>query len=116
MTNNPTHLQIATRIQLLIEQWLGESFNVDHMLRDPAEAREVLFVCQASNNPELIRLARQFTALGRPMPVLTSVVPAGAVPTAARRASPDRQAARERAGWLSRPKWLRREPPASLRS
>jgi hypothetical protein len=72
-----THLQIAARMRTVIEQWLGDAFDIDRMLVDADEAREVLFVCQASNHPELVRLARQWVALGKvpALPTLQSAVP-----------------------------------------
>ncbi len=53
-------LRIAARIHFLLKRDLGEGINVAAMLSDEHEAREVLFVCQASGNAELVSLARQF--------------------------------------------------------
>jgi hypothetical protein len=78
---NATHLQIAARMQVLLDEWLGEPFDVARMLADEHEQREVLFVCQASNHPELMLLARQFVAAGRPMPAIAA--PAATVPSIA---------------------------------
>jgi hypothetical protein len=58
--STPVQLRIAARIHFLLKRDLGEGINVATMLNDSKEAREVLFVCQASGNPELVSLARQF--------------------------------------------------------
>ncbi len=67
-----THIQIAARMRTLIEGWLGDAFDIDLMLADANEAREILFVCQASNQPELVRLAKQWMELG---PVVAARAP-----------------------------------------
>jgi hypothetical protein len=58
--STPSELRIATRIHFGLKQWLGEGIDVEVMLRQPEEAREILFVCQASGNAELESLARQW--------------------------------------------------------
>jgi hypothetical protein len=58
--STPSELRIATRIHFGLKQWLGEGIDVEVMLRQPDEAREILFVCQASGQPELESLARQW--------------------------------------------------------
>ncbi|SHM28896.1 hypothetical protein [Rhizobacter sp. OV335] len=58
--STPSELRIATRIHFGLKQWLGEGIDVEVMLRQPDEAREILFVCQASGNAELESLARQW--------------------------------------------------------
>jgi hypothetical protein len=58
--STPAELRIATRIHFGLKQWLGEGIDVEVMLRQPDEAREILFVCQASGNAELQSLARQW--------------------------------------------------------
>ncbi len=63
---NPVQLQIAARIHIAFKQALGEGFDVMAMLKEPDEAREVLFVCQAFGNAELMSLARKFVAAGKP--------------------------------------------------
>lgn len=63
--SNPVQLRIAARIHFLLKRDLGEGINVSAMLADPNEAREVLFVCQASGNRELVSLARQFVQAGK---------------------------------------------------
>ena len=63
--STPVQLRIATRIHFILKRDLGEGINVAAMLSDANEAREVLFVCQASGNPELVSLARQFINAGK---------------------------------------------------
>jgi hypothetical protein len=60
LVSNPVQLRIAARIHFILKRDLGEGINVSAMLSDAVEAREVLFVCQASGNRELVSLARQF--------------------------------------------------------
>jgi hypothetical protein len=63
--STPVQLRIATRIHFILKRDLGEGINVAAMLSDAGEAREVLFVCQASGNPELVSLARQYVNAGK---------------------------------------------------
>jgi hypothetical protein len=63
--STPVQLRIAARIHFILKRDLGEGINVAAMLSDANEAREVLFVCQASGNPELVSLARQFVNAGK---------------------------------------------------
>ena len=58
--SSPAQLRIAARIHYALKGLLGEGIDVAAMLNDPAEAREVLYVCQASGNAELVALANQF--------------------------------------------------------
>jgi len=58
--STPAQLRIAARIHYALKGLLGEGIDVAAMLNDPAEAREVLYVCQASGNAELVTLANQF--------------------------------------------------------
>ena len=62
--STPAQLRIAARIHYALKGVLGEGINVSAMLNDPDEAREVLCVCQASGNAELVALANQFFAAG----------------------------------------------------
>lgn len=87
--STPAELRIATRIHFGLKQWLGEGIDVEVMLRQPEEAREILFVCQASGQPELESLARQW-AVARPEAKKASrprVVPDRPVPTSPPKAS-----------------------------
>lgn len=64
MDQNNTRLRIANRIHLGLLRHLGEGIDVATMLRNEAEAREVLWVCQASGDNELIALSRQYERAG----------------------------------------------------
>lgn len=63
--STPAQLRIAARIHFVLKHDLGEGIDVAAMLNDPQEAREVLFVCQASGNAELVALGRQFVNAGK---------------------------------------------------
>ena len=58
--NANTRLQIATRIHFALLRHLGEGIDLGAMLKRPSEAREVLWVCEASGDAELVALARQY--------------------------------------------------------
>ena len=58
--SSPAQLRIAARIHYALKGMLGEGIDVAAMLNDPSEAREILYVCQASGNAELVALANQF--------------------------------------------------------
>jgi hypothetical protein len=62
-TNN-TRLRIATRIHFALLRHLGEGIDVGTMLKNDAEAREVLWVCEACGDAELLALARQYVRAG----------------------------------------------------
>jgi hypothetical protein len=53
-------LRTATRIHYLLVRYLGDGIDVRGMLRRDDYAREVLLVCEASDDPELHALARQY--------------------------------------------------------
>jgi hypothetical protein len=59
-----TRLRIATRIHFALMHRLGEGIDVGAMLKHEAHAREVLWVCEALGDPELLALARQFIRVG----------------------------------------------------
>lgn len=60
-TDTSTQLRLATRIHFALLRRYGEAVEVDAFLNDDAEAREALWVCQASGDAELAALARQFS-------------------------------------------------------
>lgn len=117
--STPAELRIATRIHFGLKQWLGEGIDVEVMLRQPDEAREILFVCQASGNAELQSLARQWAEArgelkkaSRPRSTSERPVPkAAAKPVAARAAAQQDLAwARDTSGFgITQPAEL--EPP-----
>jgi hypothetical protein len=53
-------LRTATRIHYLMVRYLGDGIDVRGMLRRDDYAREVLLVCEASDDRELHALARQY--------------------------------------------------------
>jgi hypothetical protein len=58
---DPTiRLRLATRIHFALRRSYGEDVEVSTLLRGSPEAREVLWVCEASGDAELVALARQF--------------------------------------------------------
>ncbi len=58
---DPTsRLRLATRIHFALLRHFNEDVDVRSLLKEGADAREALWVCEASGNPELVTLARQF--------------------------------------------------------
>ncbi len=58
---DPTsRLRIATRIHYALLRHLGTGIDVGYMLKRDDYAREVLYVCEGSGDPELTALARKF--------------------------------------------------------
>jgi len=55
-----TRLRIATRIHFALLRHLGEGVDVAMMLKHEGQAREVLWVCEACGDPELVALGRQY--------------------------------------------------------
>lgn len=55
-----TRLRIATRIHFALLRHLGEGVDVAVMLKHEELSREVLWVCEASGDPELVALGRQY--------------------------------------------------------
>ena len=77
-TLDPTiRLRIATRIHFALLRHYGEDVAVSTLLGGEGDAREALWVCEASGHDELVTLAKQFKAAPKPMP---AVAPRGAVP------------------------------------
>ena len=61
LATDPTvRLRLATRIHFALLRHCGEPVGVSTLLRGGDEAREALWVCQASGQPELVALAWQF--------------------------------------------------------
>jgi hypothetical protein len=116
-----TRLRLATRIHFALLRGFAEHVAVASLLRGGSEAREALWVCDASGDDELAGLAQRFRrateaeerlpaqrgsaaqdlawsqdtsgfGLSRPLPAPTG-------------AAPDKPG-----GWLHRPAWLRRGP------
>ena len=59
--SDPTvRLRLATRIHFALLRHFGEPVGVSTLLKGGDEAREALWVCQASGQAELVALALQF--------------------------------------------------------
>jgi len=70
---DPTiRLRLATRIHFALLRQYGEDVAVSTLLGDGADAREALWVCEASGHDELVLLAKQLRATPKPMPVVAS--------------------------------------------
>ena len=52
--------RIATRIHFALLRQFGEDVGVSTLLHGGPEAREALWVCEASNDAQLVALAEQF--------------------------------------------------------
>ncbi len=119
--STPVQLRIATRIHFILKRDLGEGINVAAMLSDANEAREVLFVCQASGNPELVSLARQYVNAGKlAKPALAkNDAPQDAVWARNTSGFGVSQAAElsapEESSWRSATQWLRRSSQRAAR-
>ena len=58
---DPTiRLRLATRIHFALRRLYGEDVEVSTLLRGTPEAREALWVCEASGDAELVALVKQF--------------------------------------------------------
>jgi hypothetical protein len=57
-----TRLRLATRIHFALLRQFSENVAVNALLKGDADAREALWVCDASDDAELVSLARQFRA------------------------------------------------------
>ena len=61
LATDPTvRLRLATRIHFALLRHCGEPVGVSALLKGGDEAREALWVCQASGQAELVALALQF--------------------------------------------------------
>jgi hypothetical protein len=94
-TVDPTiRLRIATRIHFALLRHYGEDVSVGTLLKGEIDAREALWVCEASGFEDLRALARQFNSAAAPVAVTThplnASTPANAKPasSAARGAVP----------------------------
>ena len=86
---DPTvRLRLATRIHFALLRHCGESVGVSTLLNGGNEAREALWVCQASGHAELVALALQFMNSASAASVTLAVA-----------AAPVRHAAPQDAAW-----------------
>ena len=63
--NNSLSLRIATRIHFALLRQYGANVEVGTLLKGGADAREAMWVCEASGDAELVALARQLKDLLR---------------------------------------------------
>jgi hypothetical protein len=128
--NANIRLQIATRIHFALLRHLGEGIDLGAMLKQPAEAREVLWVCEASGDAELMALAHQYrravalerdgtkagghaqheTPWSRDTSGFGLSQPPVLPPSTAIRHAPHPAGAAPTASWLKPATWLRRGP------
>ena len=60
---DPNRFRLATRIHFALLRHYGEDVDVGALVKGSPEAREALWVCEASNDRELVELAAQFKHL-----------------------------------------------------
>ena len=60
---DPNRFRLATRIHFALLRQYGEDVDVGALVKGSLEAREALWVCEASNDRELVDLAAQFKRL-----------------------------------------------------
>jgi hypothetical protein len=58
--DSTNRFRIATRIHFALLRHYGEDVAVNTLLKNELDAREVIWVCKASGDAELVALARQF--------------------------------------------------------
>ena len=131
---DPTvRLRLATRIHFALLRHCGEPVGVSALLKGGDEAREALWVCQASGHAELVALALQFMNSASAASVTLAVAaapvrhaapqdaawardtsgfgvsrPADDSESTTRGHDPAVTSARAPAGWLNPAHWLRR--------
>jgi hypothetical protein len=65
---DPHRFRLATRIHFALLRKYGEDVDVAALLKGSSEAREALWVCEASDDRELVELATQFKRLAAKPP------------------------------------------------
>ena len=60
---DPNRFRLATRIHFALLRQYGEDVDVGALVKGSPEAREALWVCEASNDRELVELSAQFKRL-----------------------------------------------------
>ena len=70
---DPHRFRLATRIHFALLRRYGEDVDVAALLKGSPEAREALWVCEASDDRELVELAAQFKRLAPTPPKLRTV-------------------------------------------
>ena len=111
-----TRLQLASRIQLLLFRELGEKIAIDRLLSNDIYARDVLLVCEALRNEELVDLAHRFRKMSpghgkgghEPQPVDWSENTSGFSLQSAPDDAPASEPPPRRSSWLAATRrWLR---------
>ena len=128
-----TRLRIATRIHFGLKRQFGEDVEVSTLLRSETEAREVLWVCEASGDAELMSLARQFARANRHEAAANRASVARDPVQSSGRTPQDTGWSQDTSGfglsrppelehpaeaphsWFSTPSWLRRSGPRNSR-
>ena len=128
---DPTvRLRLATRIHFALLRHCGEPVGVSTLMKGGSEAREALWVCQASGHAELVALALQFMNSASVASAASAAAVRHAAPQyaawaqdtsgfgvsrpaadhepATRVHDPAATPARAPAGWLNPAHWLRR--------
>ena len=62
---DPHRFRLATRIHFALLRRYGEDVDVGSLLKGSPEAREALWVCEASDERELVELAAEFKRLAK---------------------------------------------------
>ena len=62
---DPHSFRLATRIHFALLRRYGEDVDVGSLLKGSPEAREALWVCEASDDRELVELAAEFKRLAK---------------------------------------------------
>ena len=84
---DPTvRLRLATRIHFALLRYCGEQVSVSTLLAGDDEAREAMWVCEASGNADMVSLALQFAQAIPPAPHQSR--PDAGIDAAVRRAAP----------------------------
>jgi hypothetical protein len=66
-----TRLSLAIRIHFALLRHCGEDVPVSTLIANGAEAREALWVCDASGQADLMQLAKSFRATPNLLPAMT---------------------------------------------
>jgi len=77
---DPLRFRLATRIHFALLRRYGEDVDVTALLKGGREAREALWVCEASSGTELVELAAQFERSAVVQPVVGTRASASAAP------------------------------------
>ncbi len=114
-----TRLRIATRIHFALLRQYGEHVEIGSLMKGGADAREAMFVCEASNDLELATLARRLRhadraesrSAAKPAPQEAAWADNTTGFGVSRPLGLD-DAAAASSSWLSPSTWLRRAAPA----